>query len=47
MPNDIKGGLSPQESELVKQLRELLPDLTKQVKETRDKRVDPVVLKKK
>jgi hypothetical protein len=47
MANDIKGELSPQESELVKQLRELLPELTKQVRATRDKRVDPEVLKKK
>jgi hypothetical protein len=47
MAEDVKGDLSPQETELVKQLRELLPELTKKVKETRDKRVDPDHLKKK
>jgi hypothetical protein len=47
MANDLKGDLSPHETELVKQLRELLPELTKQVRETRDRRVDPKDLKKK
>ncbi|WP_315766588.1 MULTISPECIES: hypothetical protein [unclassified Bradyrhizobium] len=47
MAGAVKGELSPQETELVKQLRELLPELTKQVKEARDKRVDPKIIKKK
>jgi hypothetical protein len=47
MANDIRGELSPHEAEVIKQFRELLPELTKQVKETRDKRVDPKDLKKK
>ena len=47
MASKIKGELSPQESEVVKQLRELLPELTKEVKKVRDKIVDPEELKKK
>jgi hypothetical protein len=47
MTGDTKGEISAQESETLKQLRELLPILTKEVKRTRDERVYPEAIKKK